>query len=254
MKVLVIGSNGLGLMPTTPRKARLLLAQGKAVRVCKIPFTIKLSYKTGSATQKLDLGIDTGSQHIGAGVVRDEAVAIDNAEYALRSTMEKRSLLEAKKGYRRGRRYRKVRYRHPKFKYHTKRVYSEKPVKRNGHMTHWVKKAVGFTSDRKEGWLPPSIQSKCDMHMQIIGRYIQALPMKATAHIEAGRFDIARIKNPTVHNELYQFGPMYDFANVKAYVFDRDGYCCQVCKSKAGSRRKVLECHGTHKGVRGQGR
>ena len=42
MKVLVIGSNGLGLMPTTERKARLLLKEHKAVRVRKIPYTIRL--------------------------------------------------------------------------------------------------------------------------------------------------------------------------------------------------------------------
>ncbi len=237
MDVLVIGKNGLGLMPTTPRNARVLLEQGKAERVRKIPFTIKLLYKTGSATQDTTLGIDTGSQHIGAAVVTEEKV-LGKAEYALRTTMEKRSLMEKRKEYRRGRRYRKTRYRKPKFKACTVRKYSETPIKRNAHMTHWIKKTMGFTTDRPNGWLPPSMQSKCDMHEQIMGRYRDALPKRTRIRLEAGRFDIARIKDPDVHNELYQQGPMYSYENVKAYVFDRDHYKCKVCGSKAGTKRK----------------
>ena len=60
MKVLVIGMNGLGLMPTTPRKARILLKEKKAQVVRKVPFTIQLLYKTGCAVQTKTLGIDTG--------------------------------------------------------------------------------------------------------------------------------------------------------------------------------------------------
>ena len=59
--VLVIGMTGVGLMPTTPRKARILIQAGKAKVHRKTPFTIRLLYKTGSATQETVLGIDTGS-------------------------------------------------------------------------------------------------------------------------------------------------------------------------------------------------
>ena len=93
MKVLVIGMNGLGLMPTTPRKARILLKEKKATVVRKVPFTIKLLYKTGCATQAKGLGVDTGSQHIGIGVITEKKV-LTKAEHTLRSTMEKRSLLK----------------------------------------------------------------------------------------------------------------------------------------------------------------
>ncbi len=237
MNVLVIGRNGFGLMPTTPRKARLLIKQGKAKRVCKTPFTIKLLYKTGSATQDTTLGIDTGSQHIGAATVTEDSV-LGRAEFALRTTMEKRSLIEKRKEYRNGRRYRKTRYRKPKNRGHAVRKYSETPVKRNKHITHWVKQTTGFTTDRPEGWLPPSMQSKCDMHIQIIGRYKAALPKGTQIRLEVGRFDVARIKDPEIHNELYQQGPMYGYENIKAYVFDRDHYKCKVCKAKAGSKRK----------------
>lgn len=237
--VFVIGLNGVRLMPTTPRKARKLLDDGKATVYMKRPFTIQLNYKTGTTTQQVDLGIDTGSQHIGIGIVSEDKV-LYKADITLRDTMEKRSLIETRATYRRGRRYRKVRYRKPKFKFHTKRVYSEKLITRKStkHKTHWVKVTNSFETSRHEGWLPPSVQSKLDHHINWIDRYLDVLPDGTKLHIELGRFDVARMKDPTVHNELYQQGPMYDHENVRAYVFSRDNYKCKCCGAKAGSVRK----------------
>lgn len=93
MKVLVVGRNGIGLMPTTPRKARLLLKAGKAEVTQRIPFTIRLTYQTGSAVQDIRLGIDTGECHIGIAVTSNSQV-LTAAEVKLRSSMEKRTLME----------------------------------------------------------------------------------------------------------------------------------------------------------------
>lgn len=242
IKVFVIGYTGAALMPTTPRKARILLASGRAKVFCKRPFTIKLLYKTGSAKQPLTVGVDTGTQHIGIGIcVTDgnHAKAIYSAEIELRSTMKKRKLMETRKEYRRGRRYRKTRYRKPRFRYHTKRVYSEKPVKRKStkHMTHWVKKPTAFDT-KPEGWLPPSVESKVQHHIDWINRYLAVLPEGTKLNIELGRFDMARMKDPTINGELYQRGPLYDQENIKAFVFARDDYRCKCCGAKAGTMRK----------------
>ena len=144
MKILVIGRNGLGLAPTTPRKARILLKEKRAEVAYRQPFTIRLKYKTGCAHPKMCLGEDTGSQHIGFAILTEKGQVLDKTEYELRSTMEKRSLLETRKEYRRGRRYRKVRYRHSKFHPTTKRLYVEKPIKYNKHTTHWKKQTNSF--------------------------------------------------------------------------------------------------------------
>ena len=60
MSVMVISVQGKPLDPTTPRKARILLRDGKAKVVQKDPFTIQLNYKTGGAVHPVVLGADKG--------------------------------------------------------------------------------------------------------------------------------------------------------------------------------------------------
>ena len=235
--VFVVSVTGKRLMPTTPRKARLLVKQGRARVFLKRPYTIQLNYKTGGAVQETTLGIDTGSQHIGVAVNSDDNI-IYEAEIVLRNTMEKRKLIESRKAFRKLRRYRMVRYRKNKFRHRTKRIYVEKPIKCRGHKTHWKKATYTTETKRHEGWLPPSIEQKVNHHFDWIDRYLYVLSEGTNLVIEVGRFDMARMQDPTIHGELYQRGPQYDYENVKAYVFDRDGYKCKCCGAKAGSKRK----------------
>ena len=167
------------------RKARLLLKEGKASVYRKVPFTIKLNYKTGSTVQPGYLGIDTGSQHIGITAVREDGTVLHKEEIGLRDSMTKRKLLESKASLRRGRLYRKTRYRHPKWRPKTKRVYCEVPDKKG---RHWKKQKNTFTSGRPEGWLPPSLQSKTDHHIRWIRKLQGLLPEGYRLSIELGRF------------------------------------------------------------------
>lgn len=199
MSVFVVGQSGCRLMPVSKRKARLLLDGGKASVYRKVPFTIKLSYKTGSTTQPGYLGIDTGSQHIGGSAVREDGTVLHKEEISLRDSMTKRKLMEARASLRRGRRYRKTRYRHPKWKPKTRRVYCE----------------------------APSLQSKTDHHIRWIKKLQGLLSEGYRLSIELGRFDQARMKDPGIHGELYQKGPQYDYENVRACVLDRDRYDCK---------------------------
>ena len=225
-------------MPTTPRKARILLRDGKAKVYCKVPFTIRLLYKTGTATQPVTLGIDTGESHIGIAVESDGHI-LEKAEVTLRSTMDKRKLMETRREYRRGRRYRKVRYRKPKFRQSTKRSYDYDPKKKH---FRWMKKANTCDSNRRKGWLPPSIESKVLHHIQWIHRYAEVLP-GANIRIEVARFDIQRMMDPGIHNELYQRGRIYDYENEKAYVLAKFGYTCPVCGHEFDNDHKVRIHH-----------
>lgn len=192
MSVFVVGLNGCRLMPVSERKARLLLKGGKASVYRKVPFTIKLNYKTGSTVQPGYLGIDTGSQHIGVSVVRKDGTVLHKEEIGLRDSMSKRKLLESRASSRRGRRYRKTRYRHPKWKPKTKRIYNEK-ADRKGR--HWKKQKNTFTSKRQAGWLPPSLQSKTDHHIQWIRKLLDLLPEGYRLSISLIIYDIYYITN-----------------------------------------------------------
>ena len=65
MKVMVINQHGKALMPTSCRKARLLLRDKKALIYKREPFTIQLVYGSSGYVQPLILGIDAGSENIG---------------------------------------------------------------------------------------------------------------------------------------------------------------------------------------------
>ena len=240
MSVLVIGQNGRALMPTTTRKARILLKENKASVVCRHPFTIHLRYKTGCATQEGSIGIDTGSQYIGVGVTCGNKVILKD-EHELRSSMEKRSLMETRATMRRGRRYRKVRYRKPKWRHHTKRMYFEKENRKG---QHWRKVKTTTQSPRPKGWSPPSLQSKCDHHFRIIDRYLKYLPDSITKNlvIEVGRFDMARMNDLTIHGEMYQRGPMY----ISSYLLPsyENGYF-SFDESGSFTKSGYYSCHFT---------
>ena len=64
--VFVVNRREVPLMPTTPRKARILLKQGKAEIFCHDPFfVIKLLFGSSGYTLPIELGIDSGYQEIG---------------------------------------------------------------------------------------------------------------------------------------------------------------------------------------------
>ena len=111
-RVFVLNMRGEPLMPTTQRKARILLKEKKAKIVKYNPFTIQLNYPTGENKQDVNVGVDTGAKHIGLAITSEDKV-LYKAEIELRSDIK--SNLDTKRIYRRSRRNRKTRYRKPRF-------------------------------------------------------------------------------------------------------------------------------------------
>ncbi len=68
MLVFVLNFHGEPLMPCSPRRARLLLKEGKAKVIRKNPFTIKLLYGSSGYRQKVIASVDAGSKQIGCAV------------------------------------------------------------------------------------------------------------------------------------------------------------------------------------------
>ncbi len=210
MLVYVINKDGQPLMPTERcGKVRRLLRDGKAKVVRRCPFTIRLLFETTGHTQPITLGVDAGSRHIGLSATTEDKVLYE-ADVEIRNDIV--DLLSSRREQRRGRRYRKTRYRAPRFD----------------------------NRKRPEGWLAPSIQHKVNSHLQVIANVHKFLPVTKII-IETASFDIQKIKAPTVSGTDYQQGDQLGFWNVREYVMFRDGHACQCCHGR--SKDKVLNVH-----------
>lgn len=208
--VYVINKNGQPLMPTENHaKVRVLLKSGKAKVVKKCPFTIQLLYDSTNHTQKVTLGVDSGSRHIGISATTKDKVLFES-DIELRNDIV--DLLSTRRELRRSRRNRKTRYRKPRFD----------------------------NRKRKDGWLAPSVQQKVDSHLTMIEKVRKILPISDIV-AEVASFDIQKIKNPSISGAEYQQGEQLDFWNVREYVLFRDGHTCQCCKGK--SKDKILNVH-----------
>lgn len=215
--VYVISKDNKPLMPCKNVIARILLKNDKAKVKRREPFTIKLNYETTDYTQNLTLGVDTGSGTFGTAVSTDNGDIIYTSEVTVRNDISQK--MKKRADHRGGRRYRKTRYRKPKF----------------DHRGNSIRK------DR----FPPTMKSKLQSHIKEIN-YIQSiLPIKKMV-FEAGQFDTHLMKNPSLANEKvkswgYQKGPNYGFENTRAMVLNRDGYTCQHCRGK--HKDSKLEVH-----------
>lgn len=211
MLVYVINKHGKPLMPCKPRKARILLRDGKAKVVRKVPFTIQLKYGSSGYRQPVNLGIDAGSKHIGVSATT-ESNALYESDVELRNDIV--DLLSSRRESRRTRRNRKTRYRKPRF--------------------------LNRVRTKKEGWLAPSIRQKIETHLSVVDRVCKVLPISKII-IECAAFDIQKIRNPEISGAEYQQGCQLGFWNVREYVLFRDGHTCQCCKGK--SKDPILNVH-----------
>ncbi len=158
--VYVLSKNGQPIMPTEDhRKVRLLLKNKKATVVRRTPFTIRLTGTNKTYTQKVTLGVDAGSKHVGlsASTKPKELFAAE-----LKPRNDVTNLMSSRLQMRRSRRNRKTRYRQPRF---NNRVHS-----------------------KHKGWLAPSVEVKIHNHIQGIQLACKILPV-SVFRIETAEFD-----------------------------------------------------------------
>ena len=210
MLVFVINIHNEPLMPCKQSKARKLLKQNKAKIIEYNPFTIQLLYGSSGYKQEVNIGIDLGAKYIGVAIQSQNKV-IAKGEIQLRNDVK--SNLETRKMYRRSRRGRKKRYREARF--------------------------LNRVSTKKEGWLPPSIQSRINNTFRWIDKFCSLVP-NPKLNIEVGKFDVQKMMNPDISGKEYQQGETYGYYSVRYYVFARDNYTCQACKK---SKDKILHTH-----------
>lgn len=210
MKVFVVNKHSRALMPTTPRKARLLLKSGRARIFKRTPFTIQLIYGSSGYVQKVKAGIDAGYKNIGFSAVTEKKELFGGEAKMIRG-MSKR--LKERSMYRTQRRKR-LRHRQARFD----------------------------NRKRNQGWLAPSIQHKLDTHLKIIKMLRTVLPISHLT-IEVADFDIQKIKNPTIKGEEYQQGEQYGFSHLRQYILHRDRHQCQNPNCKNQAKQPILQIH-----------
>ncbi|MFX1534954.1 MAG: RNA-guided endonuclease IscB [Promethearchaeota archaeon] len=183
-------------MPTSPRKARTLLEQGRAQVVYRMPFTLQLTDATGETCQQIDLGVDPGFVKSGFSARTEDNKEVLAAELTLRQDVSNK--LTERRLYRRNRRGRKW-YRPPRFK----------------------------NRRRQPGWLPPSLRHKLDSHEQIVSFIKKLLPITRVI-VEVATFDTQKLTNPEIKGIEYQQGTLQGY-EVREYLLEKWGRQCAYC-------------------------
>ena len=196
--VYVLSRGGNPLMPCTYAKSKRMVKSGKAKIIKRLPITIQLNFECDDKVQPVTLGIDSGAKFIGVSAISEKEELI-SGEVKIDDRMSKR--LADRKMYRRNKRGR-LWYRKPRFN--------------------------NRSNNKKENWLPPSIERRYQTHLSIISRIKRFLPISDVV-IEVGSFDIQKLNDPMIQGVDYQQGIMYQYKNRVTYLLARERGKCQYC-------------------------
>ena len=214
--VFVLDRNGLALMPCSEKRARLLLARGRARVHRVLPFAIRLVDRKQSdcELQPLRLKIDPGSKSTGMALVREvehvsaatgevtREVAVLNLFELVHRGRQISEALTARRQMRRARRGRKTRYRAARFLNRTK----------------------------PKGWLAPSLQHRVDTTLAWVKRLQRWAPIDGIAQ-ELVRFDMQKLETPEIAGVEYQQGTLAGY-EVREYLLEKWGRACAYCGAK----------------------
>ncbi|HBQ05680.1 MAG TPA: HNH endonuclease, partial [Halomonas sp.] len=172
MAVFVLDKKKQPLMPCSEKRARLLLARGRAVVHKRYPFTIRLKNRVGGEAQPLRLGIDPGSKTTGLALMHEpdsqQRHVLCLFELIHRGFQIKKAL-QQRAAFRRRRRSANLRYRAPRFNNRIK----------------------------PKGWLAPSLQHRVDTVMAWVNRLSKSAPITGISQ-ELVRFDTQKLESPEI--------------------------------------------------------
>ena len=216
MAVFVLDHQGKALMPCTEKRARLLLARGRARVHRLVPMVIRLTDRQVAFCdlQPLRLKLDPGSKTTGLALVRDaqiidpqtgevqiSAVVLNLMELIHRGKQISEALT-ARRQMRRRRRS-NLRYRAPRF------------LNRG---------------NQKSGWLAPSLQHRVDTCTAWMLRIQRWAPVSAIS-CELVRFDMQALQNPKTSSVEYQQGTLFGY-ELREYLLEKWGRQCAYCDAK----------------------
>jgi 5-methylcytosine-specific restriction endonuclease McrA len=191
-------------MPCKASRARILLKKGRA-KVHKLyPFTIRLVEKTEGETQPVALKLDPGANVTGVAIVRQDTkdpsrqTVLHLAEIAHRGQTIRKHMTQ-RAMFRRRRRTTNLRYRAPRFDNRT----------------------------RREGWLPPSLQTRLENVTSLVRRYRAVAPIRSIS-VEAVRFDMQQLENQEISGVGYQNGTLAGYEQ-REYLLEKWNRKCAYC-------------------------
>lgn len=198
--VFVLDANKTPLAPCHPARARQLLKENRAAIYRKMPFTI-IFKKEVTAPQEQDfrLKIDYGSKHTGLAILRNENV-VWLGQLDHRTNIK--SNLDKRRGYRRRRRSKNLRYRQPRF----------------------------LNRTRPKGWVPPSLQSRVDNILHWVSRLRRLAPIGFISY-ENVKFDTQLMQNTEIGGMEYQQGELAGY-EVREYLLEKFSRKCVYCKAE----------------------
>lgn len=204
--VLVVDKHHRPLQPTSPVRARKLLAAGRARIHRYSPFVIRLVDRTveESAVAGVELGVDPGSRYTGVSVFTDTnesrrgllALEISHRGIAISRRIAGRAASRTR------RRSANLRYRPARF--HNRR--------------------------RTEGWLAPSLRHRVETTASWVNRLTRWAPV-AGIHVETAAFDAALVQNPDISGVEYQHGTLHGY-EVRQYLLEKWNRRCAYCGVK----------------------
>ena len=216
MSVLVLDQKGLPLMPCTQKRARLLLARGRARVHRLVPFVIRLVDVSvqDCQLQHVSLKIDPGSKTTGVALVRDvENVDSDTGEVSQGAVVlslielshrgrQISEALTARRQMRRGRRG-NLRYRAPRF------------LNRG---------------NKGKGWIAPSLQHRVDTTLAWVKRIVRWVPVHALVQ-ELVRFDMQAMQTPGIEGVQYQQCTLMGY-EIREFLLEKWGRKCAYCAAE----------------------
>ena len=205
-RVFVLDHTMRPLMPCRPARARHLLTAKRAAVYRYQPFTIILKEtRPDAVVQPLRLKIDPGSVTTGLAILREGASAERPAEvmWAAELTHQGKTIttrLLKRRAQRRARRQRKTRYRAARF----------------------------LNRRRRDGWLPPSLESRIENILCWVHRLERFAPITALSQ-ELVKFDTQLMQNAEISGLEYQQGTLAGF-ELRQYVLTKFGHRCVYCQ------------------------
>jgi 5-methylcytosine-specific restriction endonuclease McrA len=200
--VFVVDTMHRPLAPVHPGYARKLLSSGQAAVFRRYPFTIILHKEVPTPVTAFRLKIDPGSKTTGLALLNDASgEVVFAAELQHRGHTIKKAL-DARRAVRRSRRQRKTRYRQPRFN----------------------------NRRRRQGWLPPSLESRIANVLTWAQRLARFCPLAAISQ-EVVKFDLQKLDNPEIAGAQYQQGELFGY-EVREYLLEKWGRQCAYCGAK----------------------